>query len=252
MKPTILDPQSLLVSVVISARNEENSLGKLILESKESLSLYPYELIVVDDGSSDGTRKIALGNSVTVVSHDKNLGKGAAMRSGVQNASGDVLVFLDSDGAHDPKDIPAVIAPILERKADLVIGSRVLPESRVPKIPLARWLANKLASLVISVIISFLVPLASSFRCSMKWVRITDCTSGFRAIRRECWQKLNLVSNGFQVETEMIYEVARSKFIITEVPIGCNWNSEVSNLSILRDSSKTLKLLAQKLVNDGH
>lgn len=242
--------QLMLVSIVIAARDEASSIGSLIPKIRKSLSGLPHEIIVVDDGSRDETREIARSNGAIVVSHERNLGKGIAMKTGVQNASGDVIVFLDGDGAHDPQDIPRVIAPILQRKADFVIGSRALPESNVLTAPLTRKLTNNLASFVISVIISFLLPLASLFKCSMRWIRITDCTSGFRAIKRESWQKLSLVSQGFQIETEMIYEAARNKLIIAEAPIACNWDSEFSHLSILRDGLKTLKLLAKKLIGD--
>ena len=239
-----------IVSVIIPARDEEYSIGNLIRRVKESLSGYSHEIIVVDDGSRDETREIALSNAVMVISHEKNLGKGAAMKTGVENARGDILVFIDSDGAHDPRDIPSIITPIIQGKGDFVIGSRALPESQVRVSPPARRLSNDLASFVVSFIVSFLLPLATMFTCPLKWIRITDCTSGFRAIKKEGWQKLALVSRGFQIETEMIYEAAKNKLTITEVPISCNWNSQISRLSIVRDGLKTLKLLAGKFIRD--
>lgn len=237
-------------SVIISARDEAISIGNLIPRIKESLSGYPHEIIVVDDGSEDGTGETARSNGAIVVSHEKNLGKGIAMKTGVENAKGDIIVFLDGDGAHDPQDIPRVIAPILEGKADFVIGSRALSDSRVSISPLTRRLSNSLASLIISVIISFLLPLVTLFKCPVKYIKITDCTSGFRAIRRDIWQRLDLVSNRFQIETEMIYEVARNRFAIAEAPISYNWNSQISRLSILKDGLRTLKLLAGKLIGN--
>ena len=240
----------LLVSVIIPARDEAKYISSLICKIKKSLTEYPYEIIVVDDGSKDQTKENASNTGVTVISHSKNLGKGAAMKTGVQNASGDLIVFLDGDGAHDPQDIPGIIAPILERKADFVIGSRALPQSKTLVSPLTRRLSNNLASFVISVIISLLLPLATLFKCPMKWIRITDCTSGFRAISIEDWHNLPLISQGFQIEAEMIYEAVKGKLVIAEVPIGCNWNCEFSHLSILRDGLKTLRLLGGKLVGD--
>lgn len=239
-----------LVSVIIPARNEAKSISSLIPKIKESLSGFPHEIIVVDDGSEDGTGKIARSNGTVVVCHAKNLGKGAAMRTGLETARGDIVVFLDGDGAHDPQDIPMVIRPILEAKADLVIGSRSLPESKVSMSPLRRRLSNSLASFFISMIISFLLPLATLFKCPLKYIKITDCTSGFRAIKREAWQRLDLVSNRFEIETEMIYEAARNGIAVAEAPISCNWNSSLSRLSILKDGLSTLKLLAGKLIGD--
>ena len=247
-EPPTSDFPPRLVSVIIPARNEAASLSHLIPKIKESLSSYPHEIIVVDDGSQDSTREIAQSNAAVVISHEKSLGKGAAMKTGAENARGDILVFLDGDGAHDPRDIPSIIAPIVQRKVDFVIGSRALPESKIPTSPLWRRLSNDLASFVISVIISFLLPLAIMSRRPSKWVRITDCTSGFRAIKKENWQKLALVSQGFEIETEMICEAVMNKLSIVEVPISCNWNSETSRLSIVQDGLKTLELLARKLV----
>ena len=242
--------QRKLVSVIIPARDEANSIVSLIHEIKENLSRYPYEVIVVDDGSRDATKEVAQSSATLVVSHEKNLGKGAAMKTGVENARGDIIVFLDGDKAYSPQDIPGLIAPILRRKADLVLGSRTIPGAKVPTSPLVRRLSNNLASLVISAIISLLLPLVTRFRCPAKWTKITDCTGGFRAIRRRGWHKLDLTSQGFQIETEMIYEAARNGLTIAEAPVSCNWNRELSHLSILRDGLKTLKLLAGKLIGD--
>jgi len=242
--------QPMLMSIVIPVRDEENSIGSLIPKIKRDLSGYPHEIIVVDDGSKDKTREIARSNGTIVISHESNLGKGAAMKTGVQNASGEVIVFLDGDGAHHPQDIPRIIAPILEERASLVIGSRALRESEISTSPPARRLSNNLASFVISAIISFLLPLATLFKCPVKRIKITDCTSGFRAIKRESWQKFSIISQGFQIETEMIYEAARNRLAIVEVPISCNWNSELSHLSILGDGLRTLKLLAGKQIGD--
>jgi glycosyltransferase involved in cell wall biosynthesis len=239
-----------LVSVVIPARNEATFLRHLIPRIKECLSRYQYEIIVVDDGSTDGTGDVARANHIKVVCHEKSLGKGAAMKAGAKYASGRAIVFLDGDGAHDPQEVPKVADAILQGRADLVIGSRALPGHKVPVAPVIRRFSNNLASFFISVIISFFLPLVTMFRCPLRWTRITDCTSGFRAIRKESWQKLNLMSQGFQIETEMLYEAARNKLTIVEVPISCNWNSQISRLFIVRDGLKTLKLLAGKLLRD--
>lgn len=238
------------VSIIIPAYNAEQTMAECLHAVTNLRWSGDLEVIVVNDGSEDGTGKIAHSNGTIVVSHEKNLGKGAAMKTGVQNARGDIIIFLDGDGAHDPQDMPRVLAPILTREADLVIGSRALPESRVSVSPLTRRLSNNLASFVISVIISFLLPLATLFKWPAKYIKITDCTSGFRAIKRERWQKLHLVSSRFEIETEMIYEAAKDKLVIKEVPISCNWNSQLSRLSILKDGLRTLKLLAGKLIGD--
>lgn len=242
----------MLVSIVIPARDEASSIVKLIPHIKAVLGGMSYEIIIVDDGSKDGTREAAINHETIVVTHKENMGKGAAMKSGVMNSHGDVIVFLDGDGAHESKDITKLIIPVLQGKADMVIGSRFLRDSLIVTAPLTRRLSNQLASLFISVVISFILPLASLFKCPIKWTRITDCTSGYRVIKRESWQKLHLISEGFQIETEMVYEAAKNGLLIVEVPITCTWRSQISHLSILRDGSRTLKLLAWKLVLDAN
>ncbi len=234
------------IVAAIPCFNTEDSVRDVVSRAKE----YVDQVIVVDDGSHDGTAQVAGDIGALVISHRENLGKGAAMKTAVANTDGDIIVFIDGDGAHDPQDIPRVITPILEGKTELVIGSRALPESKVSVSPLTRRLSNNLASFIISVIISFLLPLATLFKCPLKYIKITDCTSGFRAIKTKTWQRLDLVSCGFQIETEMIYEAARNRLAIVEAPISCHWNSQLSRLSILGDGVKTLKLLARKLAGD--
>ncbi len=205
---------------------------------------------MVDDGSIDGTKEEASRTGAIVISHSQNMGKGSAMRTGVEQSEGSIIVFIDGDGAHNPEDIPCVIEPIIQGKADLVIGSRLLHGSKVPTAPLRRKLSNIVASVIISAIISFILPLVTLFRYTIRRRQITDCTSGFRAITREGWYGLGLKSGGFQVEVEMIYEAVKKELRITEVPISCNWNSQNSHLSIIRDGLRTVKLLSAKLYDD--
>lgn len=238
------------ISVIIPAKDESNSIGELITRSRERLLGCPFEIIVVDDGSEDETGSIASCHGAITVSHETNLGKGATMMTGARNARGSIIVFLDGDGAHDPKNILGVIEPILYGEADLVIGSRALPGSEVETSPLMRKLGNHFASFTISAIVSFILPVTTLFKCPMKKIRITDCTSGFRAISKEAWSQLDLVSKGFEIETEMIYEAARKNLEITEVPISCNWDPEFSRLNVLEDGLKTVRLLTVKLAGN--
>jgi len=262
-------PQDLIkasntLSIIIPAKNEEKAIGDIITSIKLCLSEYNYEIVVVDDGSNDRTKDIALGANINVISHIKTMGKGVAMKTGVDNSIGDIIVFLDGDGAHNPVDIPTVITPIQQQKADLVIGSRFLPGSVVTHFPIRRWFSNIIASSAISVIISALLPAAMfinrlifprrsvthrrrSPAGTKRW--ITDCTSGFRAITRDNWHRLPLIAQGFEIETEMIFEAAKNRIVITEVPIHCSWNSDLSHLSILRDGLKTLILVTKKLMD---
>ena len=238
------------LSVIIPAKDEANSVGELIARVKSSLSGHNFEVVVVDDGSKDSTQKIAESSGAIAISHTKTLGKGAAMKSGALAATGDILVFLDGDGAHNPEDIPNVIAPVLQNRAYLIIGSRDFRGSKTLGSYLPRRITNKLASLVTSIIISFFLPLAASFKCPMKWIRVEDAECGFKAISKEKWCQLNLVSQGFEIESEIIYEAAKNRLTIHNAPISCNWDSKVSRLSIVRDGLKTLRLLSSKLITE--
>lgn len=254
------------VVAVIPCFNNGLSVVDVVSQTKQ----YVDQVIVVDDGSLDGTGKMAESAGASVITNDNNVGKGFAMKAAVQATDGDIIVFLDGDGQHDPGDIPRVIDPIIFQGFDIVVGSRHLRGSKISSPELKRRLVNMLASLAISVITNLILPLLSlrklkvyksisrkkdreysahGSRPSSKKI-ITDCTSGFRAIRRQCWQELNLVSTGFQIETEMIYEAKRNKLALTEVPITCNWNGNGSRLSIIRDGFRTLMLLLKKLFSD--
>jgi GT2 family glycosyltransferase len=265
------------VVATIPCYNTQESIAAVVTNAKK----YVDEVIVIDDGSTDRTAEIARAAGATVIRHEKNRGKGAAMKTGCSESKGEIIVFIDGDGQHNPSDIPKLIAPILQGKADYVIGSRYLSESKTSSIPISRRIANNIASLTISFTISFLQPLArfirhlpapnkstedhlgskkpignksasesSDFRIvrgRIKW--ITDCTSGFTAIRNENWKSLKLISDGYQIETEMIFEQAKNGFTIAETPVSCNWNTGTSKLSITKDGSKTLLLLVEKLIS---
>jgi glycosyltransferase involved in cell wall biosynthesis len=238
------------ISVIIPAKNEAKCIGELITRTKLVLSEYKSEIIVVDDGSEDETKEIAGGFGAITISHNKTLGKGAAMRTGANAASGEMLVFIDGDGAHMPEDIPRMLAPILCREADLAVGSRNFRDSRTRGSYIPRIITNKLASFTTSIIVSLLLPAVTLSRYRAKWIKVEDTQCGFKAISRENWRLLNLISQGFEIESEIIYEVAKNNLTITNVPIGCDWSTKVSRLSILRDGLKTLRLLSGKLIGD--
>jgi glycosyltransferase involved in cell wall biosynthesis len=241
---------------------------------------YVNEVLVVDDGSTDKTAQVAKAAGASVISHDKNRGKGAAMKTAIRNANADIIVFLDGDGQHDPEDIPKLLNPIIEGKADFVIGSRFLAHSKKISTPFVRRTVNYVAAFIISFFISFLYLRRKSGHVKkrsnkiiyneeidqilhtnkagqttsdcrilngrFKW--ITDCTCGLRAGSVDCCRKLDLVSNGYQIETEMILELVKNDFTLAEIPCTCTWNKNLSRLSIAKDGLQTLTLLIKKLL----
>ncbi len=108
------------ITVILPALNEEKTIGKIVQQIKK----YAAEVIVVDDGSSDKTAEKALEQGARVFSHLKNKGYIAALKTGFVNAKGDIIVVMDADGQHDPADVPRLVKPIVDDKADLVIGAR--------------------------------------------------------------------------------------------------------------------------------
>ncbi len=238
------------VSVIIPARDEAKSLREIIARTKASLSQSTFEVVVIDDGSKDETRKIAEACSITVISNVESLGKGAAMKAGAYVATGDILVFIDGDGAHNPEDIPQVIAPIVQNRAGLVIGSRDFRDSNTFGGYLPRVITNKIASFITSLIISWMLPMVSKDKLAREWIDVQDAECGFKAVRKQNWRQFNLVSQGFEIESEIVYEAAKSGLIIHNVPISCNWDCRISRLSIVRDGLKTLRLMVSKLNAD--
>jgi len=188
-----------LISIVVSTLNEEDNLRPVLHWS----ALYADELIVVDGHSTDATREIAYECGAKVVL-DNNLGKGDAIRVGIMKATGDILVFIDADGSHDPRDIPALVKPIVDGISDHVSGSRMLggsDELHSTAHQFVRLLGNQIITLGINYILG---------------VRLTDSENGFRAILRPVALTLNLQENIHTIEQEMIIKTIRSGYRIME------------------------------------
>jgi hypothetical protein len=259
-------PNTFKVVAAIPCYNTAKAIADVVAKTRQ----YVDEVIVIDDGSTDNTAEVAQKAGAKVISHDINKGKGAAMKTAISNIETDILVFIDGDGQHNPNNIPDVIMPITDGAADFVIGSRYLNGSKLTKNPFLRKTANGVASFIISLVISILQPVAKFFShyktpqqmqlvtaskikstkyrvLSSKFKWISDCTSGFIAMRKDHYRNLSLISNGFQIETEMIFEQAKNGFIIAETPIDCKWGDSVSKLSIISDGFRTFCMLTKKL-----
>lgn len=189
------------VTVVIPTRDEEGLIAEII----ESVRPFADEVLVIDGHSRDRTREIAAERGCRVVL-DGGKGKGEALRMSVGEATGDILVFIDADGSHDPKDIPAMVAPIKSGEFDMVIGSRGRGGSDELHGTLEQF---------IRYIGSQLITLAINYRWN---VRLTDSQNGFRAIRRDVAGQLGLTSNLTTIEQEMLMKALKRGFRVSEVP----------------------------------
>lgn len=216
------------ISVIIPAYNEEKSIGNVIEKTAQVLDdmKAPYEIIVVDDGSTDNTRRAASQHKVQVISYPTNMGKGYAVRKGFQSAEGEILVTIDADGAHSPKEIPDLVTPLFNG-TDIAAGSRFLGKgyrtSRLNRI------GNSFFNMTIQVLTG-------------KYV--TDSQTGFRAIKRQVLEQLNLTSNGFEIETEITLKSLKNGFKFQEKPIFCKKRQfNKSKIRILSDGTKILKTI---------
>jgi glycosyltransferase involved in cell wall biosynthesis len=188
-------------TIIIPAKNEEKTIGKIIIACRK----YTNDILVIDGHSNDDTAKIARRLGARVVC-DHGLGKGDGIRVGIHEAKGDVLVFIDADGSHDPADIPKLIAPIMKGKSDMVVGSRGLGGSDE-----LHGDMEKLLRMIGSDII--LIGINKKFK-----VNLTESQNGFRAILAKAARSLNLRQNITTIEQEMTIKCLKNGFRISEVP----------------------------------
>ncbi|BAD84553.1 dolichol-phosphate mannosyltransferase [Thermococcus kodakarensis KOD1] len=199
------------ISVVIPAYNEEKRLPKVL----ERIPEFVDEVIVVDDGSSDNTYSSALSFSekdprVKAFRLEKNCGKGCAMREGIKHTTGDIVVFMDADGQHLPEEIGKLVRPIVEGRADLVIGARKVEVQG--KRPLHRRLSNIITTRLIRLKLG---------------TYVYDTQSGFRAYRRGFLPEIE--SDRYEVETEMLIKAAKMGAKIVEVPVSMIYGVETGH-----------------------
>ena len=218
-----------VISVVIPAYNEEKTIGEVLSKTIQVMENFgnPYEIIVVDDGSTDKTREAASSYKVTVLTNGINKGKGYALRKGFRHARGQIIVTLDADGSHDPKEIPKLIEP-LYNGADIAAGSRFLGNGKNSTTKLNR-LGNKIINAII-------MTLTGRY--------VTDSQTGFRAIKREVLERLNLNSERYEIETELTVKGLKNGFRYVEVPIDCKKRRyHCSKLRLIVDSAKILETI---------
>jgi len=185
--------------VIIPALNEEESIGQVLAALPSGVT---EEIIVVDGGSSDGTAAIGRAGGARII-HESRRGYGRACAAGVAAARGDVVLFLDADGADDPGQIPDLLAPILAGRADMVLGSRLAEEIAPGAMPWHQRFGNRLAAWLIR---------------RLYGLPLTDL-SPFRAVSRELLLGLGMEEMTYGWPTEMIVKAARQRWRIVETPV---------------------------------
>lgn len=229
------------LSVIIPVYNEEKTIGEIIRRvDRVKIKGVEKEIIVVDDGSADASAseikvQSAKIKDIIVINHKKNLGKGAAVVSGIKKASGDYVIIQDADLEYDPQDYAKLIEPIVKKKAEVVYGTRL---KRLPNFErdertvrfFVHYVGNKFLSLLTSILYGQLV---------------TDMETCYKMFPRKAVMALNLESRGFEFEPEITAKLLKAGYRIFEVPISTNPRgyNEGKKLDTIRDGITAVKTL---------
>jgi glycosyltransferase involved in cell wall biosynthesis len=237
-KPMLLE--NIAVSVIIPAYNEEKTIEEIMLRTNKTMETLgvPYELLVVDDGSTDNTRLLAERHKATILTSQTNRGKGYALKTGFQKAIGNVIVTIDADGSHQPEEIPKLLKPMMLSGVDIVSGSRFLGRQETSPTKRLNTLGNHF--------FNFLILLLTK-------KRITDSQTGFRAVRKRVLDEIEVVSNGYQIETELTIKTLRNGFSVQEEAITCvKRRAGNSQINVLSDGIRILMTILRTYFASAH
>lgn len=213
------------VCVLIPSYNEEKTIGDIVKELKAK----GLEVIVVDDGSADNTEKVASENGALVMRHSKNLGKGASLKEGfefiLRMTNFDTIIIMDGDGQHSPEDVQKFLSRAREHGDDVIVGNRMAFTKDMPFVRLA---TNKFMSFLLS---------------AMCKQRIQDTQCGFRLIKRSVLKKINLKSDKYDLESEMLIKASRKNLKIASVPVKTIYRDELSRIRPVKDAIRFVGLL---------
>jgi glycosyltransferase involved in cell wall biosynthesis len=202
------------LSVVIPCYNEEKTISVIVERIKAQKNLL-IEIIIIDDHSNDNTlnelSKIAhIYPDIKIVRHEKNMGKGSALKSGIKLATGNIILIQDADLEYNPNDYKNLLQPFLETDADVVYGTRFKGGSYVRLHFFWHYLANKILTTLTNVVTN---------------LNMSDMETGYKLFKSEVIKKINLKENSFGIEPEITVKLAKNKFIFYEVPISYNGRS---------------------------
>ena len=214
----MLKKNEIKISILIPCYNEVNTIKEIIKKVNYNLQLYgfnDYEILVVDDNSNDGTseilKQISLEKNIKIFSHSQNLGKGAAVHTGIENTTGDILIIQDADLEYDPSDYDKLLRPFFEADADIVYGSRFIGGGKYVRIHFFwHYLANKIITFVCNMFTN---------------LNLTDVETGYKVFKTSCLKNVKLKEKSFSFEPEITIKLAKKKFKFFEVPISYNGRS---------------------------
>lgn len=213
-------------SIIIPAYNEALSI-KMILEKLNDLIEADDEVLVIDDGSTDGTAMVAREAGAVVLSHPYNIGNGAAIKTGIRAAKGDIIITMDADGQHDPADIPRLLEHI--DRYDMVVGARESVSRFEFRVLSLRDVANRVYNLLASYVTGR---------------KVEDLTSGFRVIRADVAKRyIYLLPNGFSYPTTITLSLMKSGHSVRYIPIKSVKRIGRSKIKPIRDGVKFLSII---------
>jgi dolichol-phosphate mannosyltransferase len=195
--------KDLTIEIIIPTLNEELTIKELIEDIRSCILPLNVSLLVVDGGSTDSTLDICKESNIGYIVQ-KERGKGSAIRQAVGNSQADIVVFIDADGTYSFSDFELLLEPLLDNKADIVVGSRMQGKRQKKSISILNTVGNKLFNKTIN------FAMKSS---------LTDCLSGYRALFRNTFNDLVLLSDSFEIEVEMTVEALAKGYRVLEVPI---------------------------------
>jgi len=210
----MIDKEKISLSVIIPCFNEEKTIQEVV-KRINYLGINNLEIIIVDDGSTDGTNlkieEIKNQINVTHIKHSQNRGKGAAIKTGINNVKNDIVIIQDADLEYNPNDYENLILPFFEANADIVYGSRFLGSQKYSRIHFFwHYIANKLLTFLCNVFTN---------------LNMTDMETGYKLFKKEVIQSINIEENSFGVEPELTIKLAKKKYKFFEVPISYNGRS---------------------------
>jgi glycosyltransferase involved in cell wall biosynthesis len=194
------------LSVIVPVYNERNTVAEIVRQMRAVDLPLEREVVIVDDGSTDGTRDILkqlADSTIRVVLQPSNQGKGAAIRTGLAQVTGDLVLIQDADLEYDPEDWPKLLAPVLKGRAQVVYGSRFTGERR--NMLFFHWVGNRMLSLCTNILYN---------------TTLSDMETCYKLFDRELIAQINLRANGFDFEPEVTAKVLRRGVRIYEVPIS--------------------------------
>jgi glycosyltransferase involved in cell wall biosynthesis len=198
------------LDIIIPVYNEKKTIGVVINKVLQYKELNT-KIIIVNDASTDGTLEIINElqkkhpNNIRILSHNKNLGKGAAIKTAIQNLESEIVLIQDADLEYDPSDYSKLLNPILNNQADVVYGSRFLGGQQVRVHLFWNYLANKKLTLTTNILVN---------------MNFTDMETGYKVFKREALNSIKIEENSFTFEPEITIKLAKKKLIFYEVPIS--------------------------------